>query len=174
MYHMRHWSICWQSRSTTSRLGPNSLLRHRRDSTTCSTASTQLRVMDFKLSASAAKQHCCMTQQFGLAVTSARGLLVGETGEEREATALTLELVPFHTQGRGWEITKVGGRTGEFSETGRVSDGVLGLTEAESCTNCGTAECETAEAECMWNWNRANKMSNFWSKAETVCCRRSN
>ena len=72
----------------------------------------------------------------GLAGAFAWELLVGATGEERETTALTLELVPFHTPGRVVGITEVGGRTGEFSETGSISEGSAGLAEAESCTIC--------------------------------------
>ncbi len=41
----------------------------------------------------------------------------------------------------------------------------------KSCTICETAEGEAAGTEGMREWNRANKMSNFWSKAETCCLR---
>ncbi len=99
-------------------------------------------------------------------MTFTRGLLVGETGEERGATALTLKLVPFHTQGWGSEITGAGGRTGDFLETGSVSDMMVGLAEAESCTVCETTEGETAGAEGIWDLNRANKMSSFCSMVE--------
>ncbi len=89
-------------------------------------------------------------------------------GEEREMTALTLELVPFHMQGRVLEITGAGGGTGEFSETGSVSDGSVGLADAESCTICETAAGEAAgtdSTEGSWKVNIANRRSSFCSMA---------
>jgi hypothetical protein len=72
---------------------------------------------------------------FNLAVTLTEGSVCGGMGVEREAAALTRELVPFQAHFAGaLENSDVGGRTSEFKETAGGPDDCAEGVKSCFCT----------------------------------------